>query len=320
LFAVPIIPLVIKRLQKAFEHKHEIFGKLSDLPSCFCHGWMYSSHKNIFSRVISSETRAIIEIGSWYGTSTIYLAEQLLAKNPAGKLYAIDPWDERIILNDQMYGNKVEEILKEHPLYHTFLANLWNYRDHVTPFKMDSKDGLHYLKNIGVSPDVIYIDGNHYYDFVSRDIRTCLELFPNAILIGDDYGNYEDVRRAVHECALDYSKKVFVDSYMCWTYAELSDYETGVGFIPTNDTDFVSDAFAIPKERRSDLDSKVLSLLNIDENINAYALPYKCSGIERKYIYILAGVKGLHANSVGGEDGHDQKYVVVWKNSVDILE
>jgi hypothetical protein len=88
---------------------------------------------------------------------------------------------------------------------------------------------------------VIYIDADHHYEAAKSDIKKALELFPEAILVGDDYGNYEDVRRAVHECANEFVKTgpvsslgaciphmsslpslVHVDNNHCWTYCGLS--------------------------------------------------------------------------------------------------
>lgn len=310
LFAIPIVPLVLKRLLKILEYNHKIFGAFSALPIPFKQGWFYESHKNILSQIISSDTDIVVEIGSWYGESTIWMAEHLLAKNPSAKIFAIDLWDEIVILNDSMYGTKVAEMLKDHPLYQTFLANLWKYRDFVIPLKMNSVDGLQYLKRIGICPDVIYIDGNHHYECVKLDILTCLKLFPSAVLVGDDYGNYEDVRRAVHESAVQYSKKVYVDSYLCWTYAELPDNETGVSFTPTSITDFVSDAFSIPKERRAEIELNVVSF--VDSSAPVFVLPFLLSSFERKFVHSLVTAKELLVQSVGGRN-EEKKYMVIWK-------
>ena len=66
---------------------------------------------------------------------------------------------------------------------------------------MDSVAGLEWLKSQGIQPDMIYIDGDHHYDAVVRDLEACSRLFPDAILVGDDFGNYKDVSKAVTECA-----------------------------------------------------------------------------------------------------------------------
>lgn len=119
-------------------------------------------------------------------------------------VYAIDLWDDQFILNDNHYhmkNNKLSTTLGQHPLYQTFLRNMWALRHKVVPIHMDSVAGLEWLKAQNIEPDIIYIDGDHHYEAVVRDLEACSRLFPDAILVGDDYGNYKDVERAVTECA-----------------------------------------------------------------------------------------------------------------------
>ena len=47
------------------------------------------------------------------------------------------------------------------------------------------------MKQQGIVPDVIYIDADHHYDPCLADIRASLRAFPDALCVGDDYGNYE---------------------------------------------------------------------------------------------------------------------------------
>ena len=171
-------------------------------PACrpFNHGWFLQTHVNVFSQIITPKVKVIFEIGSWYGASTRWFAEKAA---PTAVIYAIDLWSDEFILQDDHYSSSKCSMLREHSLYSTFLVNLWDHRDRVVPLRMDSVAGLEYLKAQGVEPDIIYVDADHHYDAAKRDIKACLRLFPGAILVGDDYGNYEDVRRAVHECAAE---------------------------------------------------------------------------------------------------------------------
>jgi len=91
--------------------------------------------------------------------------------------------------------------------------------------------GLELLSACEVVPDIIYIDADHHYDSVLSDVRKCLELYPNAILVGDDYGHYHDVERAVIECASAFGKSVFVDANHTWTFYPLRS-STGQLFTP----------------------------------------------------------------------------------------
>lgn len=194
----------------------------------FTHGWFLQTHINVFSQLITPDTKVIVEIGSWYGSSAKWLAEH----SPDDcKLYAIDLWDDDFIRKDDHYQSQKFKLLREHPLYETFLVNLWSNRDRVVPLRMDSVTGLEYLKSKNVVPDIIYIDADHHYEAVMRDIGACLRLFPSAILVGDDYGNYDDVRKAVQECALAAFKTVHVDTNHCWTYQPLIS-STGRNIVP----------------------------------------------------------------------------------------
>ena len=170
----------------------------------------------------------ILELGSWYGASTEYLAQNA---PPGAKIYAVDFWDNRFIVQDQgdhyhdggtKEGSKVMRMLDRHDLYDTFLANLWRYRDTVVPLRMSTLDGVQWLKERNIVPDVIYIDADHHYEAALQDIRHSLLAFPGALCVGDDYGNYEGVKNAVLECAREFKKTVHVDQNHCWAYMRIN--------------------------------------------------------------------------------------------------
>jgi len=48
----------------------------------------------------------------------------------------------------------------------------------------------------------------------------CLHLFPNAILVGDDWDN-NDVKRAVQFVMQKHSLEVYVRGNTCWTFAKV---------------------------------------------------------------------------------------------------
>jgi len=84
--------------------------------------------------------------------------------------------------------------------------------------KMDSVEALQLLKRSGIAPEVIYVDANHHYQPVIRDIEGCLDAFPEAELIGDDW-DYKEVRDAVKVVALKYRKDLYVHGNKCWTFS-----------------------------------------------------------------------------------------------------
>ena len=183
--------------------------------------------------------RALFDVRR-YGASTEWLARNA----PHATVYAVDLWDEQFILKEQAdhyrprHGEQragreppFVRMLREHPMYGSFLANMWPFRERVVPLRMDTVAGVEHVKAAGVTPDLIYVDADHHYKAVLRDVRACLRAFPNAVLVGDDYGNYKDVENAVLECAREFNKVVHVDQNHCWTYAPLQS-DTGLTFRP----------------------------------------------------------------------------------------
>jgi hypothetical protein len=85
-------------------------------------------------------------------------------------------------------------------LYDTFLTNCWATRDRLTPVRQLSPHGIYTIRDAGVVPDLVYIDAEHDYDSVWRDIEVVHACFPRAIITGDDW-TWESVRTAVQAYA-----------------------------------------------------------------------------------------------------------------------
>mmetsp|Transcript_5259 Transcript_5259/g.5385 ORF Transcript_5259/g.5385 Transcript_5259/m.5385 type:complete len:227 (+) Transcript_5259:283-963(+) len=167
----------------------------------------------------------VIELGAWLGRSSAFIA----GVAPNAVVYSIDIWDNAYFTDDQHYGKEsmFTEILRAGPIYEQFLRNSWKHKftgttvddcKGIVPLKMKSVDALHLLKSINIQPDIIYVDANHHYEGVLEDVTACVELFPLAEMVGDDW-HYEDVRRAVNGVAEKYGKEVFVKGKHCWTFS-----------------------------------------------------------------------------------------------------
>jgi hypothetical protein len=59
---------------------------------------------------------------------------------------------------------------------------------------------LRRVAEVGLEPDLVYVDAEHTYDAVAAELKLARELFPHALLCGDDY-DWSGVRRAVDEFA-----------------------------------------------------------------------------------------------------------------------
>lgn len=180
------------------------------------HGWLGYGNKEEIKRVLNSpDVNIICELGTWYGKSAEFMMEN--SKNTS--LICVDLWsNEDIKEGNQVikYNDKYRSILDKYPLYETFLGNLWKHRKRIIPLRMDTKDGLRKIKQMGITPDAIYIDANHTYKDVKAEIELSIELFPNAILFGDDI-SWGGVKKAVIECANKYEFKI-IKNRNCWRY------------------------------------------------------------------------------------------------------
>ncbi|MBI5492625.1 MAG: class I SAM-dependent methyltransferase [Deltaproteobacteria bacterium] len=164
-----------------------------------------------------------IEIGSWCGDTALILGE--VAKISGGKLFCVDWWKGSP-------GTDLFEVAGKRDVYSFF----WNrvreagLEDTVIPVRARSEDAAPVFKR--GSFDLVFIDGDHRYEAVSRDIELCSPLVrEGGILCGHDCdgrmadfdagfleeGKDEDffesvhcgvvlaVGRAFRDCSIDYN-------------------------------------------------------------------------------------------------------------------
>ena len=126
------------------------------------------------------------EIGCYAGEST----SMFMQSGKVRKMYAIDIWEDEL--------NVYENIEKNH----SFRLVETKFDDatrgmNIVKLKMDAESALPELPEL----DVIYIDANHEYDYIKKDIETSLKrLSPGSIICGHDYNlDSPGVIRAVNE-------------------------------------------------------------------------------------------------------------------------
>src|SRR5690606_32165594 len=76
--------------------------------------------------------------------------------------------------------------------YGLFQTFCWEYRDRLATVRDFSPAGPRFVYDAGVAVHVVYIDGDHRYDAVMRDLTIADALFPEAILCGDDWSMKSD--------------------------------------------------------------------------------------------------------------------------------
>lgn len=148
----------------------------------------------------------ILELGSWVGMgSTKYFLDTF----PDAIVIAVDTWEGSL---EHHSREQYAHILPF--LYEIFLQNMWEYQDRLVPLKMTSMQAVQLLYDLGIKPDVIYVDDCHAYEHVVQELEFIYPLFTNSYIIGDDWswGNKIvspdrdfPVRRAVEYFAKKYA-------------------------------------------------------------------------------------------------------------------
>lgn len=164
-------------------------------------GWLHPSNKILLQKYINIlHPKIILELGAWKGMSTIYMLSLF-----DGNIISIDNWSGG---NSILVNEKRKQKHDVDKIYNQYLRNVYEYRERVTPIKIDGRLGIKYIYELGIKPDLIYLDMDHTYDSVSKDLETIYNYFPNVPLIGDDIEFFDDVRKAVTEYINKYNYNI----------------------------------------------------------------------------------------------------------------
>jgi predicted O-methyltransferase YrrM len=153
-------------------------------------GWFnYSETYDIIADQIPDDGK-IVEIGSFYGRSTSYLATTLFNSGKENvKIYAVDTFEGS---SEHSNLDLPNDFLSE------FRENLKFFigREMVIPCQGRSDDVKMLERFEEASIDYIMVDGAHEYEPVMDDILNWWpKLKPDGVMFGDDYG-LEAVRQA----------------------------------------------------------------------------------------------------------------------------
>ena len=141
---------------------------------------------DLISKFFDINRSFILEIGIHRG---VFSKELITNFNPK-KIVLVDPWvafdDSKY--DDSFYGNKLKngQSLQDQ-YYYEVVRNFDNeIKNHQVEIVRDTSDNF-FKKNI-IEFDLIYIDGNHIYEFVKNDIFNSLKsLKQDGIIVLDDY-------------------------------------------------------------------------------------------------------------------------------------
>jgi len=153
-------------------------------------GWM-SRRELLWLASEAQECNKIVEFGSFHGRSTRALGDNI---KEDGKVWAVDPWNGDY---PDESGTALGEINTY--VYPYFRANLL---DLITVGRVIPIRGFSFSFYLPFQVDMVFIDGDHRYETVLRDIdRACGLAKSGGIVCGHDYGHplWPGVKKAVDE-------------------------------------------------------------------------------------------------------------------------
>ena len=175
---------------------------------------------DLISKYFNTSNSMILEIG----VHRAEFSKELLKNFNPKKLVLVDPWlsFDDIKYNNSFYGNLDN---KGQSMQDNYFAEVSNFfQKEISTGKVeifrDSSDN-YFLMNKNKF-DLIYIDGNHLYDFVKNDILNSLKcLNENGLIVTDDYklkGWWnDDVTKAVDHC-IEQNSLVVLNKHSLFNY------------------------------------------------------------------------------------------------------
>jgi hypothetical protein len=170
--------------------------------SHFGENWF--NYSDLYSRIVKlfDNQSRFVEIGSWKGKSSVFMAVEIANSNKNIEFYCIDTWK----------GSNEHKHLDLNNLYETFLHNMKPVESYYFPLKLTSVEASKKFKDNSL--DFVFIDGSHEYNDVRNDIISWLpKIKDGGILAGHDYTNhFNGVIRAVNELLPNVS--IFQDCFI----------------------------------------------------------------------------------------------------------
>ena len=141
---------------------------------------------DVIKKYFTKKDPLILEIGVHKGEFSQLLLEELKPK----KLVLVDPWvaENNEVYNSSLYGNFEGDGQNIQDSYYNDVLKKFEKEiknSHIEIFRKQSSD---IFKILNYNFDLIYIDGNHLFEFVLEDLNNSLKFISeNGYIILDDY-------------------------------------------------------------------------------------------------------------------------------------
>ena len=141
----------------------------------------------------AKEGDVMVEVGSLFGASIAFLADEIAAKNV--EIHAIDTWAP-LVSDEPLFNDIVKEAGGRYEAFEFFMER-HGISDRVTVKRKDSVEALAEYDDGSIA--FLFLDGAHDYSQVSAEIKLALKkVHKGGTLAGHDF-NYDGVRQAVVE-------------------------------------------------------------------------------------------------------------------------
>lgn len=168
----------------------------------------FKNDKQLAAIFDERDISTIIEIGCWFGESTIFMASHLPDN---GTVYAIDSWIG--------YPRETYEITRY--VYERFLSNVVHagLSERIIPIRMTSLSANRFFTQYSSKGvDMIYIDGDHAYESVYSDAKAWRPYVrKGGILCGNLYSKnkeeIEEIKKAVQDYSMENGKSASFEGY-----------------------------------------------------------------------------------------------------------
>lgn len=140
-----------------------------------------NSIREVYDRAVHHFHNSVfVELGCLCGASTVYLGNLIREKDKNIIIYAVDLWLHN---NISFFGEFWKAVVSN------------GLEEYIMPIQADSAEASKLFKDKSI--DFVYIDANHEYDYVIRDITYWLpKLKDKSWMAGHDYNGH--VKKAVH--------------------------------------------------------------------------------------------------------------------------
>ena len=180
-----------------FYNENDVFLFEMELPKNEYHtyqkidGWF--DFQSVYSEMVKNgkDGDHFVEIGSWLGRSATFMATEIKQSGKNIKFDVIDTWEG----SNEFYHN---EFKKKYNVFEEFLKNTEPLKEYINPRKECSYIAPKYYDD--ESLDFVFIDADHSYDIVIKDISNWYpKVKIGGVIAGHDYYNSNQVINAVKD-------------------------------------------------------------------------------------------------------------------------